>query len=161
MLVLDEFQQLTRFGVFDQLERVAVLERREELVRHVVGLTGAERTLQDLLGVLDAAFVDIFQRDRALIRLLDDRIALFYRNGRDLCDLQNDAFYLILPQKLEDRRRKLEPERDQPVIELEAAGGRRLRRSGTDFDDGTFGQLHLHGTPLEGAARPASQQRCR
>ncbi len=42
MFVLNELQQLRRFGLLDEFERIAVLERREEPVRHVVGLAGAE-----------------------------------------------------------------------------------------------------------------------
>ena len=112
MFVLNELQQLRRLGLLDQLERIAVLERGEQPVRHVVGLARAERTLQNLLGVLDAAFVDVLEGDRALIRFGDDRVALLERNGRDLRDLQNDALDFVLTQELEDRRREFEAQRD-------------------------------------------------
>ena len=108
MFFLDELQQLRGFGLLDEFERVAVLERGEQPARHVVGLAGAERPFEDLLGVLDAAFVDVLERDRALVGFLDDRVALLDRNRRDLGDLENDAFDFVLAQELEDRRREVQ-----------------------------------------------------
>ena len=104
MFVLDELQQLRGFGLLDEFERIAVLERGEQPRGHVVGLAGAEAALENLLGVLDAAFVDVLERDRALIGLLDDGVALLDRNRRDLGDLENDALDFVLTQELEDRR---------------------------------------------------------
>ncbi len=90
-----------------------MLERGKQPRGHVIGLTRAEAALENLLGVLDTAFVDVLERDRALIGFLNDRVALFDRNSRDLGDLEHDAFDFILPQELEDRRREFESQRDQ------------------------------------------------
>jgi hypothetical protein len=67
MLFFDELEQLSRLGLLDEFERIIVFERGEESAGDVVGLTRAERALEDLLGVLDAAFVDVLERDRALV----------------------------------------------------------------------------------------------
>src|ERR1700681_29864 len=112
MLFFDELEQLRRLGLLHQLERIAVLERREQTVGHVVGLAGAERALQDLLRVFDPALVDVLEGDRALVGFLDDGVAALDRDRRDLRDLEDDALDLVLPQELEDRGRELEPDRD-------------------------------------------------
>ena len=125
MFFADELEQLAGLGLLDELERVAVLERREQPVRHVVGLAGAERPLEDFLGVLDAALVDVLEGDRALVGLGDDRVALVDRDGRDFRDLEDDRFDFVLTQELEDRRRDLQAERDHENGGL--LGARHLR----------------------------------
>jgi len=76
MFLFDELQESRGLGLLDQLERRVMLERREQAARDVVGLTRAERALQDLFGILDATLVDVFEGDRALVRLLNDGVAL-------------------------------------------------------------------------------------
>jgi len=66
VLFFDELEQLRGLGLLHQFERIAVLERPRTGVRHVVGLAGAERALEDLLRGLDPALVDVLERDRAL-----------------------------------------------------------------------------------------------
>ncbi len=104
MFFADELEQLARFGLLDEFERVAVLEGSEQPVRHVVGLAGAERTLENFLGVLDAALVDVLEGDGALVGFGDDRVAFVDRYRRDLRDLEDDRFDFVLTQELEDRR---------------------------------------------------------
>ena len=114
--------------VLHELERVAVLERGEQPVRHVVGLAGAERTLEDLLGVLDPALVDVLEGDRALVRFGDDGVALVDRDGGDFGDFEDDRLDLVLPQELEDRRRHVEAERDEQDRGFFVPGHFRARR---------------------------------
>ena len=104
MFFADELEQLSRLGLLDEFERIAVLEGGEEPVRHVVGLAGAERPFENFLGVLDAALVDVLEGDRALVGFGDDRVAFVDRDGRDLGDLEDDRFDFVLTQELEDRR---------------------------------------------------------
>jgi len=85
-----------------------VFERREQAARDIVGLTGTERAFQDLLGIFDTAFVDVLEGDRALIRFLNDGVALLDRNRRDLGDLEDDEFDFFLAQKLEELRREIQ-----------------------------------------------------
>ena len=94
MFVLNEVDQLGGIRLAHEFERLH-LQGRRQLADDIHGLLGAQRLLQQILCIADAALRDVLLGQAQLVELGDDRFLHLRRHASDIGNLQRHLLDLF------------------------------------------------------------------